>query len=437
MRSRLLAAGALLVSAGLAWLAILTTVAARTLQLVILLSIGYVSYLAWVGWRTIRRARREADAAAPLTDGPWVTVVVPARDEAPVIADLLADLAAQDYCARSGPGFDVVVIDDGSGDGTGEVARAAGASLGDRFRLARREPGTGPRTKGAALEFAHGLFRGDVLAVLDADSRLGPDYLSRAMRAWERDPEAAALQTRRTELNRHRGWLPAAQDEEQLMDLASQCGRWATDGTAELRGTGMFLRRRVLEALGGWNASHITEDLEISTRLADAGEHITLAPEAVVREEAVETLAGLWRQRMRWAEGSMRRLIDLGPGLLANPRLPLQRRMDFLLFMTEFMVPPLFVATIAASLVTLVLAPDADWTVPATLFVGYGIGTFLLAAAGLAATGERGWRVVARATRGSLFLSHWLIVVPIALLKITLAAPTTEFSRTPRSPHAR
>lgn len=438
MRSRLLAAGVLLVTAGLAWLAVLLTVAARILQLVILLSIAYVSYLAWQGWRTIRRARRDAEAPSTMTDPlPWVTVVVPARDEAPVIADVLADLAAQDYRTPAGPAFDVVVIDDGSSDRTGEVARSAAASLGDRFHLTRREPGTGPRTKGAALAFAHGLLRGEIVAVLDADSRMGTDYLARAVRAWGRDPAAAALQTRRSELNRHRGWLPAAQDEEQLMDLASQCGRWATDGTAELRGTGMFLRRDVLERLGGWDESHITEDLEISTRLANAGEHITLAPEALIREEAVETLGGLWQQRMRWAEGSMRRLIELGPRLLANPRLPLGRRMDFLLFVTEFAVPPLFVSTIVASLLTLLLAPDADWTVPATLFIGYGTGTFLLAAAGLAATGERGWLVFGRAVRGSLFLSHWLLVVPIALLKIVLAAPTTEFSRTPRSPHAR
>jgi len=219
------------------------------------------------------------------------------------------------------------------------------------------------------------------------------------------------------------------------MDIASQCGRWATDGTAEVRGTGMFLRRDVLERIGGWDEAAITEDLEVSTRLAGAGERITLAPEAVLREEAVETLPGLWRQRMRWAEGSMRRLIELGPGLLANPRLPLQRRLDFLLFVTEYLVPPLFIATIIAGLATAVLPGRADWTVPATLFVGYGLGTFLLAAAGLAATGERGWSVVGRAVRGSLFLSHWLVIVPIALAWIAVGPPTREFARTPRSPH--
>ena len=65
-------------------------------------------------------------------------------------------------------------------------------------------------------------------------------FLSRAMAAWSRDPGAAALQVQRRDANRRSGWLTAAQDEEQLMDMASQCGRWSTDGTAELRGNGML-----------------------------------------------------------------------------------------------------------------------------------------------------------------------------------------------------
>lgn len=437
MRSRLLAGAILLFSVGLAWLTVLVTFAARALQAVIVLSIVYVTYLAWQGWRTIRDACREAreprPSAAP--EQPWVTVVVPARDEALVVGDAIRDLAAQDYGHGGQPAYDVIVVEDGSRDGTDEVARRAGAAMGDRFQLVRRNARTGPRTKAAALAHAHDRVRGEILAVLDADSRIAPDYLTLAVAAWERDPGAAAVQTRRVELNRDRGWLPAAQDDEQHMDLASQCGRWATDGTAEVRGTGMFLRRDVLERLGGWHERHITEDLELSTRLAAAGEHVTIAPEAIVHEEAVESLGGLWRQRMRWAEGSVRRLIDIGPGLVLNSRLPIARRIDFLVFTTEFLVPPIFVATIVASMLTVALPRDADWTVPATLFVGYGAGTFLLAAAGLAATGVRGWRIAGRAARGSLFLSHWLVVVPIALLKIAIGPPTVEFTRTPRSPH--
>jgi 1,2-diacylglycerol 3-beta-glucosyltransferase len=435
MRSRLIAAGALVLTGALAWLAVVNVLAARALQALILISIGYVGYLAWRGWRAIREARA---AATPATGRlPWVTVIVPARDEAAVIGDVVTDILGQDYADDRGSRFDLLVIDDGSADGTAAIARGAAevAAALERFDVVRREPGNGPRTKGAALAHAHPVVRGEVVAVLDADSMLAPDYIALAMSAWGRDPDAVALQTRRTQLNASRGWLQAAQEEEHLMDLASQCGRWVTDGTAELRGTGMFLRRASLEAVGGWDPVTVTEDLEVSTRLAAAGQHITIAPEAVVREEAVESLAGLWSQRMRWAEGSVRRLIDHGPGLLGDGRLALRKRLDFLLFTTEFVVPPLFLTSIVAGLVTIALPGPADWTVPVTLFIGYGLGTFMLAAAGLAATGTRPLAVLGRATRGSLFLSHWLVVVPLALLRIAVGPPTREFARTPRALH--
>ncbi len=168
----------------------------------------------------------------------------------------------------------------------------------------------------------------------------------------------------------------------------------------------------------------------MSTRLTLHGERVALAPEVTVVEQAVESVGALWRQRMRWAEGSLRRLMELGPPLVANRALPLGRRLDFVVFIGEFVIPPLFAASIIASLLTVVLPRPADWTVPVTLFIGYGLGTYLLALAGLAAAGERSLRLLGRSLRGALFLSHWLLVVPAALLRIALWPPTTDFART-------
>jgi 1,2-diacylglycerol 3-beta-glucosyltransferase len=151
-----------------------------------------------------------------------------------------------------------------------------------------------------------------------------------------------------------------------------------------------------------------------------------------VREEAVETFGDLWRQRLRWAEGSLRRLLEHGPRLVGGA-LPMSRKADFLAFTGEFLVPPLFVATIVASLVTIPLPQPADWTVPLSLFAGYGLGVFLLALAGLAAAGTRGLRLLGRSTRGALFLSHWLVVVPVALVRIAFAPSPAGFVQTPRS----
>jgi 1,2-diacylglycerol 3-beta-glucosyltransferase len=431
MTTRLLAAFILVGSAILAWLAITFALVARALQAVIAVSMVYVAYLALRGYRAMRDAR-----AVPAAEGdelPWVTLLVAARNEAPVIAGTVSALVSQDYGGGT-PRFDVLVVDDGSADGTGDLARSAASST-VLVRVLRRDPDHGPRTKAAALTFAHAEVRGEVIGVVDADARVAPDFVSRVMAAWRAEPDAVAIQAQRRSHNLEHGWLVAAQDEEGLMDMASQCGRHATDGTAELRGNGMFVRRAALEAVGGWNPEALTEDLELSTRLVAAGQRIALAPLAEVGEEAVITLPALWRQRLRWAEGSLRRLLELGPGLLRAAEVPLARKLDFLAFTTEFLIPPLFVTTILASLLTIPLPRPADWTVPASLFIGYGLGTFLLALAGLAAHGTRGPGLLGRATRGALFLSHWLVIVPAALLRIAFGRPATAFVQTPRIGH--
>ncbi len=435
MATRAFAAAFLIASALVAWLTITIPLAARALQLGIGVSVAYVAWLAWHGSRVLRHVLDDARSGAGEPTGlagdlPFVSIVVPARNEASVIDDTVRAVAALRYHRGGTPAYEALVVDDGSDDGTGDAAR--GAVAGAPISVRRREPRSGPATKGAVLAFAMPFLKGDVIGAIDADTRVEPAFLERAMRAWARDPRADALQVARQPRNAAVSWLTRAQAEEQLMDMASQCGRWATEGTAELRGNGMFVRRAALEAVGGWSEGALTEDLELSTRLSVHGRHVTLAPEAEVREEAVETLGDLWHQRLRWAEGSLRRLLEHGPKLLGGS-LPMSRKADFLAFTGEFLVPPLFVATIVASLLTIPLPRPADWTVPFSLFVGYGLGVFLLALGGLAANGERGLRLLGGAARGALFLSHWLLVVPVALVRIAVGRRPAGFVQTPRS----
>ena len=436
MASRLFAATFLVASVIVAWLTITVPLAARVLQLGIAVSMAYVAWLAWRGSRVMRRSLADARSGAGEPTGhaddlPFVSLIVPARNEAAVIDDTVRSLSALRYHRAGMPAYEVMVIDDGSSDETGAAASDAVAP-GAPIMVRRREAGSGPATKGAVLAFAMPFLSGDVVGAIDADTRVDPAFLERAMRAWRRDPRADALQAARLPRNASNSWLTRAQAEEQLMDMASQCGRWVTDGTAELRGNGMFVRRDALEAAGGWSERALTEDLELSTRLSAYGRHVTLAPEAEVNEEAVETLGALWVQRLRWAEGSLRRLLEHGPGLLTGSE-PMTRKADFLAFTGEFLIPPLFVAAIIASLVTIPLPRPVDWTVPISLFAGYGLGVFLLAVGGLSAAGVRGLGLVGRAARGALFVSHWLVVVPVALARIALGSEPGGFVQTPRA----
>lgn len=126
-------------------------------------------------WRTdVRLPERTAPG-----DWPAVAIVVPARDEAAVLASSLPSLLAQDYPGRA----EVYLVDDGSTDGTGEVARALADSCGG-LPLTVDSPGEpGPGWTGKLWAVRHGMalarerMDAEYLLLTDADIAHAPDSL--------------------------------------------------------------------------------------------------------------------------------------------------------------------------------------------------------------------------------------------------------------------
>ncbi|MEU8977331.1 glycosyltransferase [Streptomyces sp. NPDC048309] len=144
--------------------------------------IAAVSLAAWLWlllcqgffWRTDIRLPRRTDPA----DWPSVCVVVPARDEAPVLPASLPSLLAQDYPGRA----EVFLVDDASSDGTGQLARELARTHGG-LPLTVASPGEPPAgwtgklwavRHGVALARARGP---EYLLLTDADIAHAPDSL--------------------------------------------------------------------------------------------------------------------------------------------------------------------------------------------------------------------------------------------------------------------
>ena len=113
-------------------------------------------------------------------DAPRVTAIVPLYNTRAYIEQALDSALAQRYRR-----FEVVVVDDGSTDGSGEIVRRYVARFPRRVRLVQQPNAGLPAARTTALYAG----RGDYFALLDADDAWHPDHLAQAMDAFDADPD--------------------------------------------------------------------------------------------------------------------------------------------------------------------------------------------------------------------------------------------------------
>lgn len=158
---------------------------------------GYALVLALLIRRYAARRPRLAEYP-PLARGPFVSVIIPARDEAANIEACMRSILASAY-----EPFELVVVDDCSSDGTAQIVeRVAGeAAAAGRVRLVRgRELPDGWFGKQWAMVQGYGAARGELLLFTDADTRHHAELLGRAVQALERERVALLTVLSRQEM---------------------------------------------------------------------------------------------------------------------------------------------------------------------------------------------------------------------------------------------
>jgi hypothetical protein len=376
-------------------------------------------------------ARALAEAGSP----PTFTVLVGARDEAAVLPSLVRDVGRQDYRHVDGlPRFELVVVDDRSVDGGGEAVLTAACLCGLEAvtRVIRREGDGLADGKGAALSAAQPeVCRGDVVLVLDADARIEPSFLRQAAGYFAAG--ADAVTARRRIMDEASGWLAGAQADEQTLDGELNRGRWAMGGCSEFRGNGIMIRRDLLAAVGGWRATALTEDIDLSSRVAAvAGKGVAWAIDAEVWEEPVRDLPGLWRQRLRWAEGALRRAFEHGPAVISSPVLAPRARLDFATYVGQLAVPPLILGAGLAAMTGRIRALLVLLAGYAGVSVALGWDSLRWSRRPDGAPIEAGERF-RRAVRVSIFSGIWLAAVPRALFSLGLRGGAVRYQKMPHS----
>ena len=230
----------------------------------------------------------------PEHEWPGVTILIPAYNEAAVIATCIGSALTADY-----PRLEVLVLDDGSTDDTEAVALAAAG--GDPRCRVLRDPVN--RGKAEQLNVGFREARHELVAVTDADTHVHPEALKLLVARMERSSMVAAVAGSPHVTNRGR-LIQALQ----VLEAASIIGlirrtQSLTGRVGVVAGVlGLFHRERVL-AVGGYESRMATEDIDLTWKLLLAGWHTAYEPRALVGMQVPSTLPALWAQRKRWARG--------------------------------------------------------------------------------------------------------------------------------------
>jgi 1,2-diacylglycerol 3-beta-glucosyltransferase len=244
-----------------------------------------------------RRLRRgSATAASPAARFHRIGLLIPAHNEELLLGGVLDRLHTLDYPRDS---FQLFVIADNCDDATAAVARAHGAEV-----LERTDPEN--RGKGFALDWALSRLlpdsrRFDAFLILDADSYLSENFLQVMNRALSSG--VGAIQGLYQVENVDESWRTRLMAcALALAHYVKPMGRMAFGLSDGLKGNGMCFSREVLERVP-WSGESITEDIEYTLRLVQAGIRILFVPDAVVRAQMPTTGRQAATQRQRWEGG--------------------------------------------------------------------------------------------------------------------------------------
>lgn len=224
---------------------------------------------------------------------PVVSIVIPAHNEAEVIATALAGV-----CSIRWPQLDVIVIDDASTDAT---RAAVQPFLKDkRIRLLRKQKNEG---KSMAINDALPACRGELVLLIDADGVPNDDVLELMVPHFIDAPAVGAVTGNPRVLNT-RTVLARLQAIEFSSIVAVQRRGDAVWGRLmTFSGLCTLFERDTARALGGFAPDMATEDIDLTWRLQLAGREVTYEPAALFGMQAPETLTSLWHQRVRWVRG--------------------------------------------------------------------------------------------------------------------------------------
>ena len=219
--------------------------------------------------------------------------IIPAHNEAGVVANLIESLKNQDYDKNL---LDIYVIADNCTDNTAQIAREAGAIVYERFDETKK-------TKGYALQwFLNKKVKDgsdyDAFCVFDADNIVMPDFITQMNKKLCQGEEI--VQGYRDIKNPTDSWISAGYAIFYwTMNRFYHLARYNVGLSPLINGTGFMVKMDIVRK-EGWDTKTLTEDIEFSLKSIAKGRKLGWAVDAKVYDEQPIGFKQSWSQRSRW-----------------------------------------------------------------------------------------------------------------------------------------
>jgi biofilm PGA synthesis N-glycosyltransferase PgaC len=240
--------------------------------------------------------RHGVRAAGPpeIENPPLVSVLIPCFNETKNLAETIGAAVRQSYA-----NFEVIAINDGSSDATGEMLDR----LTLEYPMLRVVHFAKNQGKAMALRMGALVARGEFLLCIDGDAVLDPNATAYMVRLLINSPRVGAV-TGNPRIRTRSTLLGKVQVGEfsSIIGLIKRAQRiYGTVNTVS--GVVVAYRRSALHQCGYWSLDMITEDIDVSWVLQANHWSIQYEPDALCWILMPETFRGLWKQRLRWAQG--------------------------------------------------------------------------------------------------------------------------------------
>lgn len=239
-------------------------------------------------------------------------ILIAARNEESVIANLIDSINKQDYPNELITTF---VVADNCSDKTADIARSHGAICYERFD-------DNHKTKGFALQFLlekieedYGRMSFDGYFIFDADNLLKNDYITKMNDAF--DSGEKIITSYRHTKNFDENWISSTYAIHWLRSIRTgHRARSVLHLATNIQGTGFLFASEIVK--DGWKYTGLTEDRALTVDAVADGYQITYQDEAIFYDEQPTDLKVALRQRLRWSKGHLLAFVETGPKLFLN-----------------------------------------------------------------------------------------------------------------------